>query len=324
MAEDAGFTIVAADSDSDTRLDSLIARKLPNCSRKLASSLIRKGLIRVSGSTKKPGYRTRPGDVIQGNLPKPTETGFLPEPVPLDILFEDDHLIVLNKAPGVVVHPAPGNYTGTLVNGLLYHYPNLEGVGGEIRPGIVHRLDKDTSGVLLVARNHAAHTELSDQFKSRIVKKKYLTLVYGHMKETNGVIDFPIGRHPTQRKQMSIRSRKPRPAETRWKVREQLDGIAFLELDLLTGRTHQIRVHCHAIQHPIVGDPVYGIRSLSRRIRRLGGQAHHIQGINRQMLHSWRLTIRHPVSGIPMTFEAPIPEDMQSLLTALRQKQSVE
>jgi 23S rRNA pseudouridine1911/1915/1917 synthase len=318
MPVEAGFTIIAAETDSDKRLDSLLAHKLPHCSRKLATSLIRKGLIQVSGSTKKPGYRIRPGDVIDGVIPEPTPVTFQPEPLHLDILFEDDHIIVLNKAHGVVVHPAPGNYTGTLVNGLLYHCPDLKGIGGEIRPGIVHRLDKDTSGVLLVAKNQIAHTELSYQFKSRSVEKKYLAVVYGQPKEKSGVINLPIGRHPTDRKKMSVHTRKPKEAKTLWKVKERYNGLTLIEISILTGRTHQIRVHCNAIQHSIVGDPVYGVRGTGRRITQLEKLGSLIKTISRQMLHSWRLSIRHPHTKEKMTFEASLPKDMEALLENLR------
>jgi len=319
MSDDAGFTITATETDTDKRLDFLIAQRLPHCSRKQTASLIRKGMIRVSGSIKKPGYRIRPGDVIQGVIPAPEPVSFQPEPIDINILFEDSHLIVLNKAPGVVVHPAPGNYTGTLVNGLLYHCPGIEGIGGEIRPGIVHRLDKDTSGVLLVAKNHTSHTGLSNQFKERTVDKKYLALVYGNPEEQKGVITLPVGRHPLHRKQMSTNSRKPKEARTVWHVKERYDGLSLLEISILTGRTHQIRVHCHAIHHPIVGDPVYGIRSANNRIKQLPVNGSLLQAVSRQMLHSWRLTFDHPYTKEKMTFEASLPEDMQTLITALRQ-----
>ncbi len=318
MSDEAGFTITAAETDNDKRLDFLIAQRLPHCSRKQTASLIRKGMIQVSGSIKKPGYRIRPGDVIEGVIPAPEPVSFQPEPVDIDILFEDSHLIVLNKAPGIVVHPAPGNYTGTLVNGLLYHCPDIEGIGGEIRPGIVHRLDKDTSGVLIVAKNHTSHTELSNQFKARTVEKKYLALVYGNPEEQKGLITLPVGRHPLLRKQMSTNSRKPKEARTVWLVKERYDGLSLLEISILTGRTHQIRVHCHAIHHPIVGDPVYGIRSANNRIKQLPATGSLIQAVRRQMLHSWRLTFHHPYTKEKMTVEASLPEDMQTLIAALR------
>jgi len=319
MPDEGGFTIKTAETDSEKRLDSLIADQIPCCSRKLAASLIRKGLIRVSGSAKKPGYRIRAGDVIEGTIPGPETVAFQPEPLKLDILFEDKHIIILNKEPGIVVHPAPGHYTGTIVNGLLHHCPDLEGIGGEIRPGIVHRLDKDTSGVLAVAKNHAAHLHLAAQFKSRNIKKKYLAIVYGDFQEDSGFINLPIGRHPSERKKMSIHSRKTRTAETHWKVRERFERITLLELEIKTGRTHQIRVHCTAIQHPIVGDPVYGSRRATQRIRLLKDRGIPIKNISRQMLHAWRLAIKHPATDQMVSFEAPLPEDMMELMRKLRE-----
>ncbi|MBW1897454.1 MAG: RluA family pseudouridine synthase [Deltaproteobacteria bacterium] len=319
MPEEGGFTIKTVEADSEKRLDSLIADQISCCSRKLAASLIRKGLIRVSGSVKKPGYRIRAGDIIEGVIPEPETISFQPEPVELDILFEDEHVIILNKAPGIVVHPSPGHYTGTIVNGLLYHCPDLEGIGGEIRPGIVHRLDKDTSGVLAVAKSHAAHLHLAAQFKSRNITKSYLAIVYGDFQEDSGVINLPIGRHPSDRKKMSIHSRKTRVAETHWKIRERFEGITLLDLEIKTGRTHQIRVHCTAIQHPIVGDPVYGSRRAAQRIRLLKDRGALLKNISRQMLHARRLSIKHPMTDQRVSFEAPLPEDMVELIRNLKE-----
>ncbi len=319
MPDEGGFTIKTVEADSEKRLDSLIADQISCCSRKLAASLIRKGLIRVSGSVKKPGYRIRAGDIIEGVIPEPETISFQPEPVELDILFEDEHIIILNKAPGIVVHPSPGHYTGTIVNGLLYHCPDLEGIGGEIRPGIVHRLDKDTSGVLAVAKSHAAHLHLAAQFKSRNITKSYLAIVYGDFQEDSGVINLPIGRHPSDRKKMSIHSRKTRVAETHWKIRERFEGITLLDLEIKTGRTHQIRVHCTAIQHPIVGDPVYGSRRAAQRIRLLKDRGALLKNISRQMLHARRLSIKHPITDQSISFEAPLPEDMVELICNLKE-----
>lgn len=315
--EEGRFTIIAAEFDADTRLDSFVASNISACSRKTAASLIQKGLIHVSGSVKKPGYRIKPGDTIEGILPAPQPVAFQPEPISLSILFEDTAIIIIDKAPGVVVHPAPGHYTGTLVNGLLFHCPDLSGIGGELRPGIVHRLDKDTSGVLAVAKSQEAHIHLASQFKSRKVNKRYLCVVHGEPKTDAGTIQLPIGRHPSDRKKMSVHSRKPRSAETQWRVRERFDGFALLDIRLKTGRTHQIRVHCAAIHHPVVGDTVYGgrkgVRKFKTEARRLL-----IKGISRQMLHAFHLGIIHPVTDEPMSFEAPVPEDMRGLIEGLR------
>jgi len=226
-------------------------------------------------------------------------------------------MVVINKQPGLVVHPAPGHTSGTLVNALLYHCSALGGIGGKIRPGIVHRLDKDTSGVLVAAKNDAAHLQLARQFKSREVQKRYLAMVHGRVKEDRGSVVLSIGRHPVDRKKMSTRSRKARGAETRWKVRERLDGVTLLELDLKTGRTHQIRVHCAAIGHPVVGDSVYGGR---RRLDLSGkGQNGSLPiKVARQMLHARWLQLAHPVTEALMSFEAPLPADMAGLIEVLR------
>lgn len=299
------------------RLDTVVASLIPGCSRSYAADLIRKGSIRVRGTVKKPAYRLKAGDEIRGHIPSPEPLHFEPEPIEIDILYEDGHLIVINKQPGLVVHPAPGHYSGTLVNGLLYHCPDLEGIGGKLRPGIVHRLDKDTSGTLIVAKNAVALESLALQFKSRTIRKKYLAMVHGEIRGESGVISLPVGRHPVHRKKMSTFSRKGRPAETLWKVRERFQGAALLDIDLKTGRTHQIRVHCAAINHPVIGDDVYcGRRTGSLMLAKLS----HLlkkEGF-RQMLHAWQLEFVHPVSEKTMRFESPVPADMSELIDALR------
>ncbi len=303
------FTILVDKPDAGKRLDVVISSNISGCSRSLAASLVRNGKIRVKGMEKKPGYRVSAGDEICGHIPPPEPVLFKPEPIKLDILFEDNHLIVINKKAGLVVHPAPGHYTGTLVNGLLYHCPDLTGVGGEIRPGIVHRLDKDTSGAIVVAKNDTVHNNLSLQFKYKKIKKKYLALVYGEIESDSGAISLPIGRHPVDRKKMSTISRKGRSAETTWRVKERFHGVTFLELSLKTGRTHQIRVHCAAINHPIVGDSVYCSRKAAKSL---------IKSIPRQMLHAWRLGFTHPITQKFMSLEAPIPQDMSKVLNEFR------
>lgn len=316
MHNQSAFTILVDELDSGKRLDLFITSRISVCSRSIAASLIRKGEIRVQGAAKKPGYRIRAGDEICGLIP-PTETAlFEPEPVKIDILYEDDYIIVVNKEPGLVVHPAPGHYSGTLVNGLLYHCPELEGVGVELRPGIVHRLDKDTSGVLVVAKNAAAHNNLVRQFKSRKVKKEYLALVHGEMESNSGTISLPIGRHPVDRKKMSTKSRKSRAAETTWRVKERFDRATLVELNLKTGRTHQIRVHCAAVNHPIVGDTVYGGRKAGKKV---SSGKDLLRTVSRQMLHARRLGFAHPKTESTVSFEAPIPQDMEELINALRQ-----
>ena len=310
------FTFYADESISGKRLDIVVSSFIPSCSRSIAASLIIKGKITVLDHLKKPGYRVRCGDKITGTIPDPEPVLFLPEPIELNILHEDSDIIVINKQPGIVAHPAPGHYSGTLVNALLYHCPDLTGIGGEIRPGIVHRLDKDTSGVLVVAKNNISHTNLCLQFKERRVKKNYLALVCGRMEQDSGSITLPIGRHPSDRKKMSVLTRKPKIAETLWKVVERFEYLTLLEIDLKTGRTHQIRVHCAAIRHPVLGDQVYGNRS------KLSVDSKIIQDfsiqIKRQMLHAWKIRFEHPGTNKTMEFEAPLPDDMNKLISLLK------
>ena len=286
------FSIRVKPSDEDKRLDVLVASLLSDCTRTFVAGLIVAEYIQVDGRPKKPGYRVKSGQKISGVIPPPVPpvpVKFKAEPIPIDILYEDDHIIVVNKQPGLVVHPAPGHYSGTLVNGLLYHCPNLGGIGGELRPGIVHRLDKDTSGTMIVAKNDAAHHNLSRQFKSRQIKKEYLALVHGILKTETGSIKLPIGRHP---------------------------------LDLKTGRTHQIRVHCAALHHPIVGDKVYRPRKLEKTIakdpKRSDKLLQVLKSVNRQMLHAWRLSFTHPHSAKTVSFESPLPQDMDRLIDSIR------
>ena len=316
MHDQSAFTILVEPPDSGKRLDLYIASCISDCSRSVATHLIRNGTIRVQGMVRKPGYRIKAGDEICGCIPPPTPVLSKPEPIPIEILHEDDDIIVINKQPGLVVHPAPGHHSGTLVNALLYHCPKLEGIGGALRPGIVHRLDKDTSGVLVVAKNDRAHHHLSKQFKSRQVKKQYLALVYGKMESDSGSVSLSIGRHPVDRKKMSTNSRKSRVAETTWQIRERFELASLIEVNLKTGRTHQIRVHCAAIKHPVVGDNVYGPRKTGKNVT-YGKNP--FGSVTRQMLHAWRIVITHPVTEAMVSFEAPIPPDMQAVITALRQ-----
>ena len=323
MSVTGNFTILAGDADHNRRLDAIVAAHLPDCSRSLAANLIGNHKILVDNQPKKPGYRVKFGEQIHGRIPAPEAVEYKPESIPLDILYQDSDVVVLNKPAGLVVHPAPGHASGTLVNALLHHCPDLGGIGGEIRPGIVHRLDKDTSGTIVVAKNAAALEALAKQFKDRTVRKTYLALVYGELKKDAGTIDLPIGRHPVHRKQMSTTTHKGRQAETVWQVREQFPGIALLELTLKTGRTHQIRVHCAAMGRPVVGDPIYRNRKLLKKNDKLSiaipsPLADQLQAIPRQMLHAWRLGFVHPQTGRGMSFESPIPADMQALIDALR------
>lgn len=307
MSDKGAFTTLVNKADSGKRLDRIVASIISDYSRSFSASLIRDGKILVYGTVKKPGYRVKTGDEIFGFIPPPEPLLLEPEPLEIDIIYEDEHLAVINKQSGLVVHPAPGCHRGTLVNGLLYHCPDLKGIGGKLRPGIVHRLDKDTSGVMVVAKSNAAHNNLALQFKLRKIKKKYLAIVHGKIESDSGAISLPIGRHPVNRKKMSTISRKARSAETLWKVRERFCMATLLEINLKTGRTHQIRVHCAAINYPVLGDSVYCNRKALKKIK-----------APRQMLHAWQLEFTHPVAKINMSFEAPLQRDMKELIKVLR------
>lgn len=318
------FTTIVNEHDAGKRLDMVVASCISDCSRSLSASLIRNGKILVHGALKKPGYHVRKGDKICGLIPSPEPVLFEPEPVEIDIIYEDEHLIVINKQPGLVVHPAPGHYRGTLVNGLLYHCPGLKEIGGKLRHGIVHRLDKNTSGALVVAKTEVAHNNLALQFKSRKIKKRYLAIVHGKIESDSGTISLPIGRHPIDRKKMSTISRKTRSAETSWKVMERFCEATLLEINLKTGRTHQIRVHCSAINHPVLGDSVYCGRKILKKLLPGVAISDIIKIVPRQMLHAWQLVFSHPVTKISMSFEAPVPQDMEELIKALRLLQQPE
>jgi 23S rRNA pseudouridine1911/1915/1917 synthase len=301
------------------RLDTFIAGCIDHCSRSHAALLIRHGFVQVNGQSCKAGYRVKINDAITASLPPPVSGDLVAEPLPLDILFEDPDLLIINKPADLVMHPAAGHSSGTLVHGILYHCPNLEGIGMEKRPGIVHRLDKDTSGIVLVAKNGRAHQELSRQFKTRSIQKHYLTLVAGSPKSMQGRIDMPVGRHPVERKKMSTRSKRGREALTLWRVRERYTAATLLDVELKTGRTHQIRVHCQAMGFPIVGDSTYGWKGALKKIA-AGNAALQtaLKDVKRQMLHAYRLGFNHPVDGRPLSFEAPLPKDMATLLDQLR------
>lgn len=301
------------------RLDTFVASEVDHFSRSFAATLIRQGDITVDGCKKKPGYPIKPGETITGNITKPEIPDFHPEAIPLQVLFEDSDLIVVNKMPGMVVHPSPGHSSGTLVNALMHHCPDLQGISGNLRPGIVHRLDKDTSGALVAAKNSYAMNHLAEQFKAREIRKQYLALVYGVPKESAGTIELPIGRHPTNRKKMSVTTRAPRSALTHWSVRETFSGTCLLELDIRTGRTHQIRVHCQSMGHPVIGDLVYGNRGALKRLALISNAMEKTaRSTHRQMLHAEMLQFTHPADGGRVTIHAPVPEDMSELIQRFR------
>ena len=317
------FSFQVGSEHSGSRLDYIISHEIENCSRSFAASLIRNGQITVDGRTKKPSYAVKVGELIAGRIDPPQTPAFIPQDIELSILYEDDELLVVNKAPGMVVHPAPGHSQGTLANALMHHCPGLAGISGSLRPGIVHRLDKDTSGVLVVAKTSLAMHHLSEQFRSRLVNKLYLALVFGAPEEDHGSIDLSIGRHPQDRKKMSVISRTPRAALTYWQVRERYSGACLLEIDIRTGRTHQIRVHCTALGHPLIGDPVYGRRGDIKHLAMVNpGMAPIVSAFKRQMLHAWKLKISHPVTGQMLNFKAPLPDDMTRLIDCFRESLS--
>jgi 23S rRNA pseudouridine1911/1915/1917 synthase len=297
------------------RLDRYLAGSGHGWSRSQVARWISEGHVTRNGAPTKPSHFLHSGDVIEVAVPAPTPSELVPQAMPLDILFEDQHLIVINKPPGLVIHPAAGNPDGTLVNALLAHCRDLSGVGGVERPGIVHRLDKDTSGVLIAAKSDAAHRGLSLSFRWRTTDKRYLAVVYGTPRADEGVVDAPIARHASERKRMAVVP-SGRSARTLYWVRERFPGCALVECRLVTGRTHQVRVHMAHIGHALVGDPVYAGRQW--RALEDPALAALCRDFPRQALHAWKLTITHPATGEPMTFEAPIPADIASLLGALR------
>ena len=323
MPSNGVITLHVKPSDEGKRLDVFVASQLAGQTRTFAAGLISDQHLCVNDRPKKPAYRVKSGDTISGVIPAPVPIKLKAEPISLDILYEDDTIVVVNKQPGMVVHPAAGHDGGTLVNGLLYHCTDLGGIGGELRPGIVHRLDKDTSGTLVVAKNDIAHTHLARQFKSRQVQKKYLALVHGTLKSSCGTIKLPIGRHPVDRKRMSTVSARGRTAETQWKIDDQFEAFTLLSVMLKTGRTHQIRVHCAAMQHPIVGDKVYRPRKLEKSIARDRQQPAKIlqvlKSVKRQMLHAWQLGFTHPQTAEWMMFESPLPRDMAQIIRRIRE-----
>ncbi len=311
------FVIEVEPAEAGERFDRVVCTYLSDCSRSFVTQLIQDGHITIAGRTRKPSYRVKSGEHIQGRVPDREPALLAPEPIALDILYEDDDIIVMNKPVDLVVHPGPGNETGTLVNGLLHHCPELGGNRASKRPGIVHRLDKDTTGAIVVAKNRQALDHLSLQFKSRSVRKTYLALVYGDLKSNSGTIELPIGRHPVNRKKMSTVSSSGREARTVWRAKQRYGQVTLLELDLKTGRTHQIRVHCAAIHHPVIGDQVYASAKYKRPKHADAKLAALLARVQRQMLHAHRLELSHPVTQDRMKFEAPLADDMRVLLAAL-------
>lgn len=285
------------------RLDQFLARELTKFSRSRIQALIRSHHVTLNAAPARPRDIICPGDRVDIHEPLPERTDNLPEPIPLDILYEDKELIVINKPAGLVVHPGAGQPEHTLVNALLYHFPTLSGIGGKERPGIVHRLDKDTSGCLVVAKTDEAHRRLSEQFAERAVEKVYLALVAGKLRKPAGTIDQKIGRDPIHRQRMSVGSRQGRAAKTDYRVLNSSAEMSLVECRLHSGRTHQIRVHLHHLGHPVLGDKVYGGKFA--------------KSFSRQMLHAWKLAFAHPRTAEWKKFEAPPPGDFQQAASLL-------
>ena len=294
------------------RLDQYLASALEDVSRSRAAALVDEGHVTLEGARIRPALRLRGGERIRVEIPPPPPSGLQPERLPLSFLHEERAFVVVDKAPGIVVHPAAGNWEGTLVNGLLYRFGEL-GEGEAARPGLVHRLDKDTSGCLVVARTDAALASLQAAFKRRDVDKRYLALVHGQPRGDSGRIDTLYGRHPRDRKRFTGKVKEGKPASTEWRVLERFAHAALLEVNLLTGRTHQVRVHLSEAGSPLLADGTYGLRG-----KRPPEVAEAEAALGRQGLHAWRLQFLHPETGKELRFEAPIPADLSAALDVLR------
>jgi 23S rRNA pseudouridine1911/1915/1917 synthase len=298
--------VVTPDAGAGTRLDVFLADKLTGLSRAQVKKVIDGGGARVGGFTRKAGYKLKAGNRVFVDYEIPAEEGaLLPEAIPLKVIYQDADVIVIDKPSGLVVHPGAGHASGTLVNALIHHFPEVALIGSEERPGIVHRLDKDTSGVMVVARSPLAYTELVRQFKRRVVWKTYLGLAWGRVSAPEGKLNWPLGRHPSQGQRISIKARNPKKAETFFQVQRTFQDTTLLEIRPVTGRTHQIRVHMAAAGHPIVSDPLYGRRKEPREFPRL-------------FLHAHTLSFIHPSTGERLTFASPLPPDLEAVLASER------
>ncbi len=290
------------------RADKYISENVESISRSYVKNLFDEGKIKVNGQVKSASYKLKAGDVIEFTLPEPEEIEAVPEDIPLDIVFEDDNLLVINKPRGMVVHPAPGNSTGTLVNAVLFHCKgNLSGINGHFRPGIVHRIDKDTTGLLVVAKTNEAHLFLSDQLGDRSLSREYYALVHGNIKEDTGTIDAPIARCENDRKKMAVTYKNSREAVTDFFVEKRFGLYTLVRCKLRTGRTHQIRVHMKHIGHPIVGDKTYGVKK----------EEFSLVG---QLLHAGRIGFIHPATKEKVYYSTPLPEDFEKVLNLLNQR----
>ena len=299
--------IIAA--EGGTRIDAWLSANVPDLTRNAAQRLLTEGMVLVNGKPPKKNYKISAGDAVIVTIPDIAEVPLVPQNIPLDIVFEDEDVVVVNKPRGMVVHPAPGHPDGTLVNALMYHCgDSLSGVGGEKRPGIVHRIDKDTSGLLIVAKNDAAHLALSAQLSDRSLSRVYRAVVVGNLKQDSGTVDAPIGRHPNDRKKMAVTHQNSRNAVTHWSVLERYRGYTHVRCKLETGRTHQIRVHMAHIGHPLLGDEVYGHAKLPEK------------GLVGQCLHAKELQFIHPRTGEAVHLDTELPDYFKDVLTRLGQE----
>lgn len=302
------FKLIVGEDMAGERLDKFVSSSLSDITRSFVQKLIDKKNISVNSNYKSCNYKIRYNDIIEVNIPSPEIIKTLPENIPLNIIYEDDDLLVVNKPKGMVVHPAVGNFTGTLVNALLYHCGDtLSGINGEIRPGIVHRIDKDTSGLLIVAKNDYAHNKLALQIKEHSFNREYEAVVYGNIKNQEGIIDAPIGRNPADRKKMAVTSKASKNAITHYRVLNRYNGFTHIKLKLETGRTHQIRVHMAYIGHPVAGDILYGPKKV-------------IKSLNGQCLHARLIGFIHPRSGKYIEFETELPDYFKNFLLELKKK----
>ena len=299
------LTLTATTEDRGQRIDAWLAARVEGLTRSAAAKLLEGGGVLVNGAPAVKNYRLTGGETVAVTRSEAEEAAVEAQDIPLDVVYEDADVIVVNKPVGLVVHPAPGHPDGTLVNALLHHCgDSLSGIGGEKRPGIVHRIDRDTSGLIIAAKNDAAHLALSAQLSDHTLARTYECLVMGNLREDSGTVDAPIGRHPTDRKKMAVNTRNGRRAVTHWEVIARYNGVTHVRCRLETGRTHQIRVHMASIGHPLLGDVVYGSKKPW-------------PGLAGQCLHARRLTFLHPATGLPMTLECPLPEWFEKVLKQL-------
>ena len=310
MNENGLQRLTVSPEDAGVRIDKYLAEQLPDITRSYLQKLLKDGSVQMNGKPVKASTKTAVGAVIALTIPEPEEPEILPENIPLDILYEDSDVILINKPKNMVVHPAAGHYTGTLVNALMYHCRgDLSGINGVLRPGLVHRIDKDTTGVLIVCKNDRAHNALAEQLKEHSITRKYRAIVCGNLKEDEGTVDAPLGRHPQDRKKMAIVRSGGKRAVTHYRVLERFGNDTYIECQLETGRTHQIRVHMASLGHPLLGDEIYG---RAKSPFKLEGQT----------LHAMVLGFIHPTTGEYMEFEAPLPEYFEKLLEKLRKSGS--